>query len=200
VLLVGGSTRMPMVQQMLEQESGMRVDRSVSADEAVAHGAAIYAGLLLSARAGHAPKLTIHNVNSHSLGVLAREPQTGRSRNSVIIPRNTVLPVTRGKMFRTFRANQRNVEINVIEGGDSTGKNSTPIGRCIIRDLPRELPAKSPVEVFFTYAENGRLTVQARLAGANREASTTIERSSGLTDAKLQEWDHRLRRQVELTE
>jgi molecular chaperone DnaK (HSP70) len=88
---------------------------------------------------------------------------------------------------------QQNIVINVIEGGDSSGKNSTPIGRCVIRDLPRDLAAGTPVEVFFTYGEDGRLTIRGRLPDLGREATLDIERSSGLSDAKLQEWDQRLR-------
>lgn len=194
LLRVVGSTRMPMVQQMLEQESGTKVDRSVSADEAVAHGAAIYAGLLQSVRSGARPTMKVRNVNSHDLGVLAKEPGTGRPRNSIIIPRNSVLPVTKGKRFKTHGPNQPSVAIHVIEGSDATGKNCTPIGTCILGDLPSGLPAGTPVEVFFTYAENGRLTVRGQLLSLNRDATLTIDRASGLSDTNLEEWDRRLRR------
>ncbi|MBI2806509.1 MAG: Hsp70 family protein, partial [Planctomycetes bacterium] len=116
LLLVGGSSRMPMVHNMLEQESGRKVDRSLSFDEAVAHGAAIYAGLLLASEAGSVSSVKIRNVNSHSLGVLGKEPGTGRLRNGIMIPRNTPLPATKRAKFKTHRANQRTVEVNVIEG------------------------------------------------------------------------------------
>jgi molecular chaperone DnaK len=182
-----------MVQRMLEQESGMKVDRSLSPDEAVAHGAALYAGFLKARSKSATPTMRVRNVCSHDLGVLSKETTTGRSVNAVIIPRNTVLPATKGKRFRTMKDGQQNIVINVIEGGDSSGKNSTPIGRCVIRDLPPNLPAGTPVEVFFTYAENGRLTIRGRLPDLGREATLDIERSSGLSDAKLQEWDQRLR-------
>lgn len=194
LLLVGGSTRMPMVQKMLETESGMKVDRSVSADEAVAHGAAIYAGLLLSVEQGVAPTMKVRNVNSHDLGVLSREAATGRPRNSVIIPRNTSLPVTNSRRFKTHHENQRTVAVNVIEGGDASGQNSTPIGSCVIRDLPKGLPPGTIVEVQFTYAENGRLTVVAHLPALNKSSSMTIDRSSGMSDKALDEWSKRLRR------
>jgi molecular chaperone DnaK len=193
LLLVGGSTRMPMVQRALEEESGRPVDRSVSADEAVAHGAALYAGLLL-ADPQHAPSdVRITNVNSHSLGVLAQEQRTGRPRNAVIIARNTALPVTQCKMFRTLKPNQRDVAVTVIEGGDASGRDSTPIGTCVVDRLPPNLPAGTPVEVFFSYGRDGRLTVHSRLPGAGREATLTIDRKSGLSDAKLRHWQHRLR-------
>lgn len=192
LLLVGGSSRMPMVQRMLEQESGLKVDRSLSPDEAVAHGAALYAGLLKSQSTTSKPAMRVRNVSSHDLGVLSKEASTGRSINAVIIPRNTVLPATKGKRFRTAKPGQQSIAINVIEGGDASGKNATAIGKCVIRDLPADLPEGTTVEVLFTYAENGRLTVKGRLPDLNREALLDIERTSGMNDAKLQEWDKRL--------
>lgn len=197
LLLVGGSSRMPMVQKMLEEESGLKVDRSLSPDEAVAHGAALYASLLIarnSANGVFEPAMRVSNVNSHDLGVLAKDPATGRPANSVIIPRNTVLPTTKGKRFCTARDGQKDIAINVIEGGDSAGRNSTPIGRCVIRGLPPDIPARTVVEVFFTYEENGRLTVEGRLPDLKKKATLTIERSTGLDDEKMKEWDQRLKR------
>jgi len=213
VLVVGGSTRMPMVCRMLEQESGMKVDQSLSPDEAVAHGAALYAGFLMErarSRAANAtgsnasganaapPAMRVRNVSSHNLGVLSKEVSTGRSVNAVIIPRNTVLPVTKGKRFKTHKAGQQTVAINVIEGGDSSGKNATAIGKCVIRDLPPGLPEGTPVDVLFTYGENGRLQVRGRLPDLEIETKLDIERSSGLNDAKLQEWDQRLKNGLEV--
>lgn len=197
VLLVGGSTRMPMVAAMLERESGRKPDRSVSPDEAVAHGAALYAGLLLAVGAGAAPSMQVKNVNSHDLGVLSIEHGTGRPRKSVMIPRNTPLPASRVKRFQTARADQRTVLINVIEGGDSTGNNSTQIGRCVVRGLPPGLPAATAVEVRFTYAENGRLKVRAVIPELGHEAELAFERSSGMTAANMDAWNSRLHGGVE---
>lgn len=193
VLLVGGSSRMPMVSAMLEQESGRKPDRSVSPDEAVAHGAALYAGLLLSIESGAKPVMKVRNVSSHDLGVQAIEHATGRPCNSVMIPRNSPLPATKVKRFQTARVGQKSVLINVIEGGDSSGNNSTPIGRCIVRGLPPDLPAGTTVEVRFTYAENGRLEVKAIIPSLRHEAELTIERSSGMSSANLQNWNRKLR-------
>lgn len=193
LLLVGGSSRMPMIQKGLEKESGLKVDRSVSEDEAVAQGAAIYAGLLVSVRDGSPPSMRIQNVNSHSLGVLAQEPGTRRPKNSIIIPQNTPLPVSQGKRFRTYKDDQRIVSIRVIEGGDASGRSSTPIGKCIIDNLPPGLPAGTLVEVFFKYLQNGRLKVRARLPSIDREVVLTIERDSGLNEEKLQHWNQKLR-------
>ncbi|MFO1043922.1 MAG: Hsp70 family protein [Planctomycetaceae bacterium] len=198
LLLVGGSTRMPMVQTMLEEESGLKVDRTLSPDEAVAHGAALYAGLLMarqdeSQAARSKPAMSVRNVSSHDLGVLSKDPVTGRPMNSVMIPRNTTLPVTRGKRFRTAKLGQKSIVINVIEGGDSAGRNSTPIGRCTIHELPEDLPAGTVVEVYFTYTENGRLKVEGRLPDLRRKAVLSVERASGLNDENLNEWGKRLK-------
>ncbi len=116
VLLVGGSTRMPAVGQMLQQLSGMEPDRSVSPDEAVAHGAALHARLLLDQRAGRAPQFRIQNVNSHSLGVVATDPKTKRKRNAVLIPRNTPLPVASKRVFKPQKNAQRSILIQIVEG------------------------------------------------------------------------------------
>ena len=89
VLLVGGSTRMPMVRDMLRQLSGKEPDDSVAADEAVAHGAALHASLILAQQQGRPPVFKIRNVNSHSLGVVGVDPLTKRRRNGILIPRNT---------------------------------------------------------------------------------------------------------------
>jgi molecular chaperone DnaK len=137
--------------------------------------------------------MTVKNVSSHDLGVLSKDPATGRSMNSIIIPRNTVLPVTKGKRFRTAKQGQKTVVINVIEGGDSAGRNSTPIGRCTIHGLPADLAPGMIVEVFFTYSENGRLKVEGRLPELKRKAMLSIERASGMNDDKLNEWGEKLK-------
>jgi molecular chaperone DnaK len=192
LLLVGGATRMPMVAAMLKRELRIEADHSLSVDEAVAHGAAIYAGLLLSTLPLFAG-MTVQNVNSHNLGVLGIEPSTGRPRNSVVIRKNAPLPATRTRGFKTRRDDQRSVLVNVIEGGDASGNGSTPIGQCTVRDLPPGLAAGTPIEVTFTYQENGRLKVKARLPDVDREAHSTIKRSSGLTRENVAFWQQRLK-------
>src|SRR5262249_31899361 len=107
VLLVGGSTRMPMVEGMRRARRGTPPDRSVSADGAVARGAALYAGLLAPRRgAGPAPaEFTVTNVNSHSLGILGADPKTGRKHNKILLPKNSPLPRTVTKAFKTHKPN-----------------------------------------------------------------------------------------------
>src|SRR3954471_9905615 len=102
VLLVGGSTRMPMVQRMLQEQSGRAPDRSISPDEAVAHGAALYAELLAPRHTETQAPFTMTNVNSHSLGIQGRDRETGRRFNKVLIPKNSPLPQTVSRSFTTF--------------------------------------------------------------------------------------------------
>ncbi|MBN1851422.1 MAG: Hsp70 family protein [Pirellulales bacterium] len=192
LLLVGGSTRMPMIPRMLEQESGLVADRSLAPDEAVAHGAAIYAGLLAGRDFPSRDQMSVANVNSHDLGVLGIEPESGRRRKKVLIPRNTRLPAKRSALFATRRDGQPNVLVTVIEGGDRTGDHATHIGQCIVTDLPSNLPARTPVQVHFHYTPDGRLTITASIPGTGCDATTDIERFSGLSEEMITEWMKRI--------
>lgn len=195
VLLVGGSTRMPMVARMLEQLTGKRPDASVSADEAVAHGAALYADLLVQKRGlgpGH-NRFSVTNVNSHSLGVAAVDAATGRRVNKIIIPKNTPLPASVGKRFMTSKAGQRSVAVQVLEGESELPEACTQVGRCVVRGLPPRLPARWPVAVRYEYEENGRLKVSARLQGHDAHAVTEFVRDNTLSDDDLLRWGERLK-------
>lgn len=192
LLLVGGSTRMPAVSKMLEQECELTPDRTLSPDEAVAHGAAVYAGLLLKQGAVRLKGISLTNVSSHDLGVLGIERETGRPRRSIMIRANSPLPIAATKTYPLSRDGQTSVRIDVIEGGDDTGNNSTAIGRCKVHGLPPGLAAKTPVAVTFEYARNGRLTVKAKLPTIGRDANLVIDRAAGLTEADLDCWQKRL--------
>lgn len=192
LLLVGGSTRMPAVIRMLEKECELVPDRSLSPDEAVAHGAAVYAGLLLKQGAVRLKGISLTNVSSHDLGVLGIEKETGRPRRSRMIRANMPLPVSVTKTFPLSRDGQSSVRIDVIEGGDDTGNNSTAIGRCTVQGLPTGLPAQTPVAVTFKYARNGRLTVKANLPTIGRDANLVIDRAAGLNEADFELWQRRL--------
>ena len=188
ILLVGGSTRMPMIIESLETESGVVINRSISPDEAVAHGSAIYADVLLSKDSATPSEMLVKNVNSHYLGVLAVEGSTGLPRRKILIPRNSSLPATGSGAFKTRDENQQTVAVNVIEGGDASGRNATKIGTCVVSGLPGDLPAKTSVEVRFQYLENGRLTVEAWLPETKSQAMLEIERAAGLSGEKMDSW------------
>ena len=116
---------------------GKEPDASVSADEAVAHGAALHAGLILLAQSrANRRAFSIKNVNSHSLGVVAIDPKTQRRRNAILIPRNTPLPVTAKRVFRTQKADQRSILVQIVEGESSVPDDCSQIGKCVVRDLP----------------------------------------------------------------
>lgn len=183
VILVGGSTRMPQVKAMLLRESGMEPDASVSADEAVAHGAAIYAVTRLKGSGNQQlADLKITDVNAHNLGVLGVDKQTGSRCNHVMIARNTPLPASHATRFETIRDNQPSVAVEVIEGGDARGQHATQIGRCVIHDLPPNLPAGTPVDVVFHYDTDGLINVKAQLPTCGHKASLRIDRASGLSN------------------
>ncbi|NLF67671.1 MAG: Hsp70 family protein [Candidatus Anammoximicrobium sp.] len=192
LLLVGGATRMPMIQRMLAEESGLSPDRSLSPDEAVAHGAAIYAGMLLHQGAKAFRGLSVHNVNSHTLGVLGIDLESRLTRRKVMIPRNTPLPASVTRKFQTSKDGQKDVIIPVVEGGTDTGEGCTHIGRLAVADLPPDLPVGTPVRVTFQYGQDGRLTVRATLPAAGREAQLTLERASGMSEAELGAWLDRI--------
>jgi len=177
VLLVGGSTRMPMVLDMLRRVTGKEPDRSQSADEAVAHGAALYAAMLMQrAPSGRMAGLRLVNVNSHSLGVVGVEPETGRRVNVTLIPKNTPLPAVQSRRFKTARAGQRSVRVAVVEGESPRPEHCIPLGKCVIRDLPPGLPIGARIDVRYQYAANGRLSVSARIPSTGQSAAVEIER------------------------
>jgi molecular chaperone DnaK len=190
VLVVGGSTRMPMITRMLTELAGKAVDCSVSADEAVAHGAALFADLVLQ-RQGAGPahtEFSVTSINSHSLGVVGVDPISGRKLNRVIIPKNTPLPHAASRRFKTFQTNQPNVRVCVLEGESEAPDACIEIGVCVIRDLPPSLPAGWPVEVRYSYSENGRLTVVANLVGHDAQVTTDFMRDNSLSDDDLMLW------------
>lgn len=188
VLLVGGSTRMPMVARMLRELSGKDADASVSVDEAVAHGAALHAAILLAKGRGEKPALAVRNVNSHSLGVVATDARTERKRNAILIPRNTPLPVTAKRVFRTQKAAQRSILVQIVEGESASPQECSQVGKCVVRDLPPDLPAQTPIDVRFSYQENGRLTVHVSVAGTHSELKHEIARDNSLTHEQLEAW------------
>jgi len=188
VLMVGGSTRMPMVASMLKQLSGKEPDGAVAVDEAVAHGAALHAGIMLARNEGKAGAITIRNVNSHSLGVVATDAKTGRKRNAVLVPRNTPLPVQAKRVFKTQKPSQRSVLVEIVEGESASPEDCSYVGKCAVRDLPPNLPAQTPIEVRFLYEENGRLKVHVHVAGATQELQHEITRENSLSQEQLDAW------------
>jgi len=189
VLLVGGATRMPQITRMLQQLTGKLPDSSINPDEAVAHGAALYADLLLRRQQGGPSRFSVTNVNAHSLGIVGVDGKTGQRRNQVLIPRNTPLPHTVTRTFKTSAPNQKRVTVRVVEGESEKPEDCFNVGVATIADLPHNLPAGWPVLVSYSYLENGQLLVSAKVEGQNAAVSTTFQRDNNLADEPTSRWN-----------
>lgn len=190
ILLVGGSTRMPMVVRMLTELSGKEPDRSVSPDEAVAHGAALYANLLAKKQGDIRSTSTfeIVDVNSHSLGLVGIDPSTGRKKNQILIPKNTPLPHAVTGTFKTGKANQANVMLRIVEGESERPEACSQIGTCKIEPLPPNLPAGWPIYVKYAYLADGQLQVTAQVKGQDKAVSTIFQRERNMDSSEMEHW------------
>jgi len=190
VLLVGGSTRMPAISRRLEELTGIVPDASLYPDEAVARGAAIYARYLLQSRgeSDAPPSFQVADVNSHSLGILGVDQETGRRENVIVIPRNSRLPARAVRNFVTRQQQQQSVVVQVLEGESTMPEHCTTVGRAVVRHLPADLPQGHPIEVIYEYGANGRLAVRAAVQGTNRQVQMELERDQGLSAERLSAW------------
>jgi molecular chaperone DnaK len=195
VLLVGGSTRMPMVSEMLRRVTGKEPDRSLDPDQVVARGAAVFANIL-AARGGEkldlddnvASKLNeigIVDVNSHSLGVDAFSRRLNKRQNAVVIPKNHPLPCAMSRVFPLKEQGMRSVRVCVLEGEAPEPDANILLGECIVSDLPPNLPAKSPVQVRLSCEANGRVQVTALDMTSGTYAHAEIKRNTGLNDEDI---------------
>jgi molecular chaperone DnaK len=157
-LLVGGSTRMPRVAAMVEHVTGVRTDRSVHPDQAVALGAAVQAAALSrTPRQAGGPLVTVLDVTSQSLGIAVRSAETGAEQNSVVIPRNTSIPCQALRRYRTLAENQREIFIEVTEGDDADMRFVTVVGSARIAIPPR--PGSLTIDLVMSYDEDGMIGV-----------------------------------------
>jgi molecular chaperone DnaK len=201
LLLVGGSTHMPMTRHMLEELSGKPPDQSLAVSEVVARGAAIHAGivaargeaedgLMLDAGVREALGQIVEvHVNSHSLGIEVKHQE--ERINDILIAKNTQLPTAASRVYRTVVENQQRVRVKVLQGDAEQADACISIGECWIEDLPPNLPKASPVQVRCGCASNGLIDVMALDMTSGKMARTAIHRSSGLSDediAREAEW------------
>ena len=105
-----------------------------------------------------------------------------------MIPRNTPLPATAKRVFRTSKHGQRSVLVQIVEGESDSPDDCVQIGRCAVRNLPPNLPAHTPVEVRFRYEQNGRLTVRVRVSGMDKDLQHEITRENTITAEQLDKW------------
>ena len=201
VILVGGSTYMPVVEQMLKEVCGRAPSRSVSPEESVAQGAAIHAAILEAREKGDDSRMAAavlkrlqsvntQDVNSHSLGVKITDPnERSRKINHIMIPRNTAIPYSVTQRFVTTSENQQSIHIYVLEGEASDPGACTLIGDFRVVNLPANLAKGSPVQVDLKYDANGRIHAEAKEMTSNSVAKTEIVRDSGLDETGLSSFE-----------
>ncbi len=194
VLLIGGSTYMPVVEQMLRDICDKEPSRTVIPEEAVAQGAAIHAAILEAKAAGgegniaeaiikRLRSVNTSDVNSHSLGVKITDPEEKSQKiNHIMIPKNTQIPFKHTQKFVTNSDNQKRIHVYILEGDAKDPDACTQIGDFRVVDLPPDLPKGSPVEVTYEYDANGRIHAAAKELTHNKVATTEIVRDYGLDD------------------
>jgi molecular chaperone DnaK len=176
VILVGGSTRIPKIQQIVKDFFGKEPNKSVNPDEVVAIGAAIQGGVL----AGEVKDVLLLDVNPLSLGI-----ETLGGVTTVLIPRNTTIPTKKSETFSTAEDNQTTVEIHVLQGERQMAADNRTIGKFQLTGIPPAPRGMPQVEVGFDIDANGILHVTARDKTTGKEQKIRIEASSGLSDAEV---------------
>jgi molecular chaperone DnaK len=176
VVLVGGSTRIPMVQKLVSDFFGKEPNKGVNPDEVVAIGAAVQAGVL----AGEVTDVLLLDVTPLSLGV-----ETLGGVADVVIERNTTIPVRKSKVYSTADDNQNQVEIHVLQGERSMAADNRTLGRFHLIGIPAAPRGVPQIEVAFDIDANGILHVSAKDRGTGKEQKIQITASSGISDSEI---------------
>ncbi len=176
VILVGGSTRIPAVQEAIKKLTGQEPHKGVNPDEVVALGAAIQAGVL----SGDVKDVVLLDVTPLSLGI-----ETMGSVFTKLIDRNTTIPTSKSQTFSTAADNQTAVDIHVLQGERAMAADNKTLGRFQLTDIPPAPRGIPQIEVSFEIDANGIVHVKATDKGTNKEQSITIKSSSGLNDDEI---------------
>ena len=177
VILVGGSTRIPAIQEKVKEIFGKEPNKSVNPDEVVALGAAIQGGVL----AGDVDDVLLLDVTPLSLGI-----ETLGSVSTKLIERNTTIPTKKSQVFSTAADNQTTVEIHVLQGEREMAADNKTIGRFHLSDIPPSPRGVPQIEVTFDIDANGILNVSAQDKATGKEQSIRIEASSGISEAEIE--------------
>ena len=177
VILVGGSTRIPKIQERVKGIFGKEPNKSVNPDEVVALGAAIQGGVL----AGDVDDVLLLDVTPLSLGI-----ETLGSVSTKLIERNTTIPTKKSQIFSTAADNQTTVEIHVLQGEREMASDNKTIGRFHLADIPPSPRGVPQIEVTFDIDANGILNVSAQDKATGKEQSIRIEASSGISEAEIE--------------
>ena len=200
VVLIGGSTYMPIVERTLKEITKQDPSRSLMPERAVAEGAAIHAAILQAKHGGggkladalrkRLERVEQVDVNSHSLGIKVADPEKKGSRmNHVMIPRNTSIPAKKSQRFKTTSDKQKTVHVEVLEGEARDPAACTLIGDFRIVGLPPDMKKGSPVEVTYEYDASGRISAKAKDLTTNKQATTEIVRDSGLSGDRVRDFE-----------
>ncbi len=176
VVLVGGSTRIPAVQQLVKEYTGKEPNQSVNPDEVVAVGAAIQAGVL----AGEVKDIVLLDVTPLTLGI-----ETLGGVMTALVPRNTTIPVSKSQVFSTAENNQTAVDINVLQGERPMASDNKSLGMFRLEGIAPAMRGVPQIEVTFDIDANGIVNVSAKDKATNKEQKITITNSSNLSEQDI---------------